>query len=83
MTVTGLRRHLSNIMDCVKRGERIRVFRHGKAIAGTVPADVHDASPAWKRPGLGLVMKGGVAHEGDSGGKAVFALNVFLEKEDT
>jgi antitoxin (DNA-binding transcriptional repressor) of toxin-antitoxin stability system len=58
LTVTGLRKHISEIMDHVERGERIRVLRQGKAIADIVPADVREATPAWKRPGLRLVVKG-------------------------
>jgi prevent-host-death family protein len=59
VTFTELRRNASSILDMVENGETVRVLRHGKAIARIVPAAPGAAKPAWKRPGLRLVVASG------------------------
>jgi antitoxin (DNA-binding transcriptional repressor) of toxin-antitoxin stability system len=55
---TAFRKNSSGVLDLVEQGESIRVLRHGKAIAKIVPAGRTEAKPAWKRPGLRLVVAG-------------------------
>jgi len=57
-TFTEFRKNASHILDLVEKGERIRVLRHGRAIAKIVPADLREPQPAWKRPGPRLVTAG-------------------------
>ena len=59
VTFTEFRKNASEVLDLVEKGESIRVLRHGKAIARIVPAELREAKPAWKRPGLRLVTAGG------------------------
>ena len=58
VTFTELRKHASEVLDLVEKGESIRVLRHGKAIAKVVPVGLREGEPAWKRPGLRLVKAG-------------------------
>ena len=58
VTFTEFRKTASEVLDLVENGETIRVVRHGKAIAKIVPAELREAKPAWKRPGLRLVAAG-------------------------
>ena len=58
VTFTEFRKNASEVMDLVEKGESVRVLRHGKAIARIVPAELREAKPAWKRPGLRLVTAG-------------------------
>jgi prevent-host-death family protein len=58
VTFSEFRKNASQVLDLVENGESIRVLRHGKAIAKIVPADLREAKPAWKRPGLRLVASG-------------------------
>ena len=58
VTFTEFRKNASGVLDLVEKGESIRVLRHGKAIARIVPAELREAKPAWKRPGLRLVTAG-------------------------
>ena len=58
VTFTEFRKHASEVLDLVEKGESIRVLRHGKAIARVVPAGLRESKPAWKRPGLRLVKAG-------------------------
>ena len=55
---TEFRKNASEILDLVEKGETVRILRHGKAIARIVPAELREAKPAWKRPGLRLVAAG-------------------------
>ena len=59
ITFTEFRKHASGLLSEVERGEKIVVLRHGRAIAEISPP-AHDAlrAPAWKKPGLRLVMRG-------------------------
>jgi len=58
ITFTEFRKNASEVLDLVEKGETIRVLRHGKEIAKIVPARLREAKPAWKRPGLRLVVAG-------------------------
>ncbi|HUY13756.1 MAG TPA: type II toxin-antitoxin system Phd/YefM family antitoxin [Terriglobia bacterium] len=58
VTFTEFRKNASEVLDLVEKGESIRILRHGKAIARIVPAELREAKPAWKRPGLRLVTAG-------------------------
>ena len=58
VTFTEFRKNASEVLDLVEKGESVRVLRHGKAIARIVPAELREAKPAWKRPGLRLVTAG-------------------------
>jgi len=58
VTFTEFRKSASQVLDLVEKGETIRVLRHGRAIARIVPDQGADTKPAWKRPGLRLVVAG-------------------------
>ena len=58
VTFTEFRKHASEVLDLVEKGESIQVLRHGKAIARVVPAGLRERQPAWKRPGLRLTTAG-------------------------
>ena len=58
LSFTEFRKNASGILDLVEKGESVRVLRHGKPIAKIVPAALREAKPAWKRPGLRLVVAG-------------------------
>lgn len=56
---TDFRKNASKIFSQVENGETVEVKRHGKTIAHIIPPlDQKDNSPAWKRPGLRLAVKG-------------------------
>ena len=55
-TFTELRNHAKSYFDAVARGETVRVFRNGKAIAEIVP--VAAETPSWKRSPAPLTIKG-------------------------
>jgi prevent-host-death family protein len=58
VTFTEFRKHASDVLDLVEKGESFRVLRHGKAIARIVPAEAQERKPAWKRPASRLVARG-------------------------
>ena len=58
VTFTEFRKKASRVLDLVEEGETVRILRHGKAIAKIVPAGLREVQPAWKRPGLHLVVPG-------------------------
>jgi len=58
ITFSEFRRNASSILDLVEKGEKICILRHGKVIANLVPPASRQPTPAWKRPGLELVVKG-------------------------
>jgi prevent-host-death family protein len=55
---TEFRKKASKVLDLVEKGETIQLLRHGKAIAKIVPVETRKRTPAWKRPGLRLVISG-------------------------
>jgi len=55
---TEFRKQASKVLDLVEKGETVQLLRHGKAIAKIVPVETRKRTPAWKRPGLRLVMSG-------------------------
>lgn len=58
VTFSEFRKNASQVLDLVENGESIRILRYGRAIARIVPAELREARPAWKRPGLRLVASG-------------------------
>ena len=58
LTFTEFRKHASEVLDLVEKGERVRVLRHGRVAAKIVPAESRATRPSWKRPGLRLVAPG-------------------------
>jgi prevent-host-death family protein len=44
-TLTELRNHAKAFFDAVERGETVRVFRNGKAVAQIIP--IRDPVAAW------------------------------------
>ena len=58
VTFTEFRKNASGVLDLVEKGETIRIFRHGKAIAKVVRVEFHESKPAWKRRGLRLAVPG-------------------------
>ena len=58
-TFTEVRNHAEQCFDLVAAGESVRVLRHGRPIADTVPvlADL----PSWKRRQAQPLMLDGVA----------------------
>jgi antitoxin (DNA-binding transcriptional repressor) of toxin-antitoxin stability system len=55
-TFTELRNNAKAFFDAVEKGQTVRVYRSGKAIAQIVPIKV--AAPAWKRDSVPLDIKG-------------------------
>jgi antitoxin (DNA-binding transcriptional repressor) of toxin-antitoxin stability system len=55
---TEFRKKASKVLNLVEKGETIQLLRHGKAIAKIVPIGSRETKPAWKRPGLRLVISG-------------------------
>ena len=55
---TEFRKKASKVLDLVEKGETVQLLRHGKAIARIVPVETRNHTPAWKRPGLRLVISG-------------------------
>ena len=58
ISFSDFRRNASGILDLVEKGEKISILRHRKVIANLVPPASRQPTPAWKRPGLELVVKG-------------------------
>lgn len=59
ITITELRKHASELLSDVEKGESLLVLRHGKPVAEiSPPSGEHGAQPSWKRPGLKLAVKG-------------------------
>ncbi len=58
MNFTEFRKNASEVLYRVERGEVIRILRHGKAVAKISPAERRETKPAWKQPGLRLVISG-------------------------
>lgn len=52
LSLSEFRAHASEMVDCVQRGETVRILRHGKPVAELVPvaAPGAEAAPRWKRP---------------------------------
>ncbi|MBI4470448.1 MAG: type II toxin-antitoxin system Phd/YefM family antitoxin [Acidobacteria bacterium] len=59
VTFTEFRKHASQLLTEVEKGEHVLVLRHGQPIATITPcpADIDD-QPSWKRPGLRLAVRG-------------------------
>jgi antitoxin (DNA-binding transcriptional repressor) of toxin-antitoxin stability system len=55
-TFTELRNNAKAFFDAVEKGQTVRVYRSGKAVAEIVP--IKDAVPAWKRDSAPLDIKG-------------------------
>lgn len=59
ITFTEFRKQASSILSEVENGEKLLVLRHGKAIAEINPPVISDIKqPSWKKPRLGLTMRG-------------------------
>ena len=59
ITFTEFRQKATSCFDEVEKGGKIRVLRHGRAIADIVPVtEVEAGAPSWKLPGLKLTVKG-------------------------
>lgn len=58
LSFTEFRNKASEVLNLVEKGETFRVVRHGKAIAKIIPVETRERTPAWKRPGLRLVLSG-------------------------
>ena len=58
VSFTDFRRNASTYFDDVERGEKIRVERHGRAVAELVPVSDAPEVPSWKRPGPRLRIEG-------------------------
>ena len=55
-TFTELRNNAKAFFDAVEKGQTVRVFRSGKAIAQIVP--IKGTAPAWKRTSAPLNISG-------------------------
>jgi antitoxin (DNA-binding transcriptional repressor) of toxin-antitoxin stability system len=55
-TFTELRNHAKDYFDAVERGDTVRIFRNGKAIAENVP--IRSGIRSWKREATPLTVKG-------------------------
>jgi antitoxin (DNA-binding transcriptional repressor) of toxin-antitoxin stability system len=55
-TFTELRNNAKAFFDAVEKGQTVRVYRSGKAVADIVP--IKGAAPAWKRDSVPLDIKG-------------------------
>jgi len=58
VSVSDFRRNAAGILALVEKGEKICILRHRKVIAMIVPPESGRPKPAWKRPGLRLVIPG-------------------------
>lgn len=59
VSFTEFRKHASNLLSDVERGETLLILRHGKAVAEVSrPSSDQSSTPSWKRPGLRLAIKG-------------------------
>jgi prevent-host-death family protein len=52
LSLSEFRAHASEMVDCVQRGETVRILRHGKPVAELVPVSAasEPALPRWKHP---------------------------------
>ena len=57
-TFTEFRQHAASYFNDVEKGEKIRIFRHGKPVAEIVPATEDSDTLTWKRAPLKLTIKG-------------------------
>jgi len=56
---TDFRKKASDLITEVEHGETIILLRHGKPVAEIVPfSDSSQRTPAWKRPGVRLRLRG-------------------------
>ena len=56
---TEFRNNASRYLTEVENGESLRIIRHGKAIAEVTPPSLDiDKTPAWRKKGLKLSVKG-------------------------
>lgn len=55
-TIAELRKHTKECFDSVERGEVVRVYRRGRAVAEIVPLPQDE--PSWRRPLQRLVIPG-------------------------
>ncbi len=55
-TFTELRNNAKAFFDAVEKGQTVRVFRSGRAIAQIVP--IKGTAPAWKRNSVPLNIRG-------------------------
>ena len=60
VTFTEFRKHASGFFSEVENGEKLRILRHGRAIAEIIPSAPDDdpKTLSWKKPRLKLKMKG-------------------------
>ena len=59
VSITVLRRRVSELFSEVENGEVLLVLRHGRPIAQVCPVSSGAIrEPAWKRPGLKLAIRG-------------------------
>ena len=52
VSVTEFRARAAEMVDCVQKGETVRILRHGKPVAELVApqADAPPKVPRWKKP---------------------------------
>jgi antitoxin (DNA-binding transcriptional repressor) of toxin-antitoxin stability system len=55
-TFTELRTHAKRYFDAVEKGDTVRVYRNGKAVAEISP--INSGAPSWKRIVTPLTVKG-------------------------
>ena len=59
ITFTQFRQSAKTYFDAVERGQKVRITRHGKAIAMMVPIGRQvDSALLWKKPALRLKVPG-------------------------
>jgi len=59
VSFTDFRKKASTYFSNVEQGETLIIVRHGKPIAEISPVEgTEPGIPAWKRPGIKLVLKG-------------------------
>ena len=58
VSISDFRRNAAGILALVEKGEKICILRRHKVIAMIVPPESRRPEPAWKRPGLRLVIPG-------------------------
>ena len=57
---TEFRRNASGLLVRVERGEALVIMRHGRPVAELNPVGPPATrTPAWKKPGLKLALRGG------------------------
>jgi len=55
-TFTELRNNAKAFFDAVEKGQTVRVFRSGRAVAQIIP--IKGTAPAWKRTSAPLNIRG-------------------------